>query len=121
MFFLLRDDTRKIDPVRYLVIFKWKNGLCTCGPAVGQTHCYLNSRPIWYEAPSNIKRVDVISADEMCEAVHEHVDSSSIFISTAAVADFNGIKDQKIKKSTGHKELSLNLVENNDIIRVFKL
>lgn len=111
----------KIDPVRYLSNFSsGKMGFALAEAAVeAGARVTLIAGPVGIEAPSNIKRVDVISADEMYEAVHEHVESSSIFISTAAVADFKPqeIKDQKIKKSTGHKELSLNLVENNDIIK----
>jgi phosphopantothenoylcysteine decarboxylase/phosphopantothenate--cysteine ligase len=111
----------KIDPVRYLSNFSsGKMGFALAEAAVeAGARVTLIAGPVGIEAPSNIKRVDVISADEMYKAVHENVEPSSIFISTAAVADFKPqeIKDQKIKKSTDHKEFSLNLVENDDIIK----
>ena len=49
---------------------------------------------------SLVERVDVISAQEMYDAVHLHFDDSDIAILSAAVADYKPkyVSDEKIKK-----------------------
>ncbi len=64
----------------------------------------------------NIKRIDVISAQDMYDAVHEHINEQDIAIFSAAVADYKPANPvhQKIKKND--PTLSIELVKNPDIL-----
>lgn len=65
---------------------------------------------------STIKRIDVVSADEMYKVTHENYKESDIVIMAAAVADYKPAKvsNQKIKKNP--ENLSLDLVATKDIL-----
>ena len=65
---------------------------------------------------SNIRRVDVISAEQMYEATHKAIDDSDIAIFSAAVADFTPkvVSSQKIKKKQSSLEIAL--VPTKDIL-----
>jgi phosphopantothenoylcysteine decarboxylase/phosphopantothenate--cysteine ligase len=77
----------------------------------------LVSGPVALATPQGVSRVDVRTAQEMFEAVKKSVQSSDVFISVAAVADYRvkNPSSQKIKKTDG-KDLSLDLEENPDIL-----
>jgi phosphopantothenoylcysteine decarboxylase/phosphopantothenate--cysteine ligase len=77
----------------------------------------LVSGPVALATPQGVSRVDVRTAQEMFEAVKKSVQSSDVFISVAAVADYRvkNPSSQKIKKANG-KDLSLDLEENPDIL-----
>lgn len=64
----------------------------------------------------NIERVDVVSANEMFEAVFNYYHQIDIAIAAAAVADYRPLQvaDQKIKK--WEETLQLTLVKNPDIL-----
>jgi len=66
--------------------------------------------------PYGVQAVDVISAEDMFEAVKQHVADTDIFIGVAAVADYRVAQpsEQKIKKSTS--KLTLELIPNPDIL-----
>ncbi|MDP2001229.1 MAG: phosphopantothenoylcysteine decarboxylase, partial [Rhodoferax sp.] len=68
--------------------------------------------------PRGVRRVDVKSALNMLAAGVEHAQSASIFISTAAVADWRpaNAADQKIKKDGSGEVPRLEFVENPDIL-----
>jgi phosphopantothenoylcysteine decarboxylase/phosphopantothenate--cysteine ligase len=68
------------------------------------------------EAPSGVKRVDVITASEMHEAVMARAKGADVFIAVAAVADWRPAdpKSHKIKRGNGH--LNLDLEPNPDIL-----
>lgn len=72
--------------------------------------------PVTLDTPEGVARVDVRSAEQMRSAVLQHVASSDIFISAAAVGDYRSqsIAPQKLKK-TG-QGLVLALTENPDIL-----
>jgi phosphopantothenoylcysteine decarboxylase/phosphopantothenate--cysteine ligase len=76
----------------------------------------LISGPTSLTKPQSVQNVDVISANEMFEAVKQHVGDCDIFIGVAAVADYRVAQPgtQKIKKSTDR--LTLELVPNPDIL-----
>jgi phosphopantothenoylcysteine decarboxylase/phosphopantothenate--cysteine ligase len=76
----------------------------------------LISGPTSLDKPQGVQSMDVTSADEMFEAVKQHVGDCDIFIGVAAVADYRIAKPstQKIKKSTD--KLTLELVPNPDIL-----
>lgn len=66
---------------------------------------------------TNIKRIDVFSAQEMMEAVKNNFDNQDAIIMSAAVADYRPqeVATKKIKKKTD--EISINLVKNPDILQ----
>ncbi len=76
----------------------------------------LVSGPTALAAPARVERIDVVSAQDMLEAVKQRVASSDVFVSVAAVADYrpHKVSEQKIKKS--ERNLSLELVPNIDIL-----
>lgn len=69
------------------------------------------------ECPPNVERINVRSAIEMYEAVHEHFEWADAVIKTAAVADYRPkeTSHHKIKKKGEH--LMLELVPNPDILK----
>ena len=78
--------------------------------------------PVHLPTPRGVQRVDVRSALDMQAVVATHVDAASVFVATAAVADWRvaDVAQQKIKKdgSSGSASLGpqLNFVENPDIL-----
>lgn len=76
----------------------------------------LVSGPTALGKPQGVQSVDVQSAEQMFEAVKQHVGNCDIFIGVAAVADYRVAQPsaQKIKKSTNN--LTLELVPNPDIL-----
>jgi phosphopantothenoylcysteine decarboxylase/phosphopantothenate--cysteine ligase len=77
----------------------------------------LISGPTSLAKPQGVQGVDVQSAEQMFEAVKQHVGNCDIFIGVAAVADYRIAQPgkQKIKKSTNNN-LTLELVPNPDIL-----
>ena len=67
-------------------------------------------------APPLVNVVPVSTAQQMCDAVLEHVQSADALIMAAAVADYRPATEaeQKIKKSAG--ELSIDLTKTTDIL-----
>ncbi|MFT7330549.1 MAG: phosphopantothenoylcysteine decarboxylase/phosphopantothenate--cysteine ligase [Roseivirga sp.] len=65
---------------------------------------------------SLIKRIDVVSAQDMYDAAHEHFSTSDIAILSAAVADYKpkNISTEKIKKNDAI--MSIELVKTKDIL-----
>ncbi|BAO55882.1 bifunctional phosphopantothenoylcysteine decarboxylase/phosphopantothenate--cysteine ligase CoaBC [Nonlabens marinus] len=63
-----------------------------------------------------IRRIDVVSAQEMYDAVHMYVSSQDYAIFSAAVADYKPVNtaNQKIKKQSD--TLTIELVKNPDIL-----
>lgn len=76
----------------------------------------LISGPVALAPPERITTVNVTSAQEMHDAVHERISSAAIFIGIAAVADYRpaSVAEQKIKKTA--ERLNLELVRNPDIL-----
>lgn len=74
--------------------------------------------PVSLSTPRGVTRVDVRSAAQMLQAVQDRVDEASIFVATAAVADWRPSQaaDQKIKKDGSGNTPSLEFVENPDIL-----
>lgn len=75
----------------------------------------LISGPVSIAPPEGVEVINVETAGEMRAAVMDNVSMSSIFIMSAAVADFmpSETKDRKIDKK---ERLSLNLVKTADIL-----
>ena len=74
--------------------------------------------PVSLATPRGISRVDVRSALEMLQAVEEETPTATIFIATAAVADWRPTHaaDHKIKKDGSGSAPNLSFVENPDIL-----
>lgn len=109
-----------IDPVRYISNHSsGKQGFALAEAAVeAGAKVTLISGPIQLPTPDRVKRIDVVSAQEMLDAVMEQVATCHLFISVAAVADYRPIdpKTQKIKKDVTGDDLTIHLVKNPDIL-----
>lgn len=107
-----------IDPVRY--ISNRSSG--AMGYAIAQAvveagaKCTLISGPTHLVTPAKVARIDVITAQQMYEAVMQNAKGSDIFIASAAVADYHPTHyyNEKIKKH--EPRLSLELERNPDIL-----
>jgi phosphopantothenoylcysteine decarboxylase/phosphopantothenate--cysteine ligase len=74
--------------------------------------------PVRLPTPRGVTRVDVKSARDMQQAVMRQEPSATVFIATAAVADWRPVatSEQKIKKDGSGKAPALSLIENPDIL-----
>ncbi|MBY0454697.1 MAG: bifunctional phosphopantothenoylcysteine decarboxylase/phosphopantothenate--cysteine ligase CoaBC [Burkholderiaceae bacterium] len=74
--------------------------------------------PVHLPTPRGVRRIDVKSAQNMLEAVVPQAQAATIFIATAAVADWRPAmpSEQKIKKDGSGLPPVLNFVENPDIL-----
>ena len=74
--------------------------------------------PVSLPTPRGVTRIDVRSAQNMLLAVMERVQAATIFIATAAVADWRVSSQsvQKIKKQSSGKAPELSFAENEDIL-----
>lgn len=107
-----------IDPVRYIgnrSSGKMGYALAEVAEALG-AEVTLISGPTSLSSPAGVTRVSVTSAQEMLLAVLDHIKGQDLFISAAAVGDYrvSTPSTHKIKKLG--ETLSLDLVENEDIL-----
>jgi phosphopantothenoylcysteine decarboxylase / phosphopantothenate---cysteine ligase len=74
--------------------------------------------PVSLATPRGVTRIDVRSARDMLEAVQAKVDSATVFIAAAAVADWRPAQaaEQKIKKTGEGGMPELVFIENPDIL-----
>jgi phosphopantothenoylcysteine decarboxylase/phosphopantothenate--cysteine ligase len=74
--------------------------------------------PVHLPTPRGVRRVDVQSARDMLDATRQATEAASIFVATAAVADWRPASHsaQKIKKDGSGKPPVLHFVENDDIL-----
>ncbi|MBE2263270.1 MAG: bifunctional phosphopantothenoylcysteine decarboxylase/phosphopantothenate--cysteine ligase CoaBC [Burkholderiaceae bacterium] len=109
-----------IDPVRGITNlssgkmgFAIARAACEAGAAVT-----LVAGPVSLPTPRGVRRIDVRSARDMLQAVQAQVDAASVFVATAAVADWRpaASADQKIKKDGSGDTPALRFVENPDIL-----
>ena len=109
----------QIDPVRYIS----NNSSGKMGYALAESaklqgaNVNLVSGPVSLTANKGINLFKINSAAEMLNKVFECMESSDIFISCAAVADFKpaNYSDTKIKKEDS-ENLEINLEKNHDIL-----
>jgi phosphopantothenoylcysteine decarboxylase/phosphopantothenate--cysteine ligase len=100
-----------IDPVRYITNrSSGKMGFAVAA-AVREAgaNVVLVAGPVALATPANIKRIDVETAEQMFERVHEQIADADVFIACAAVADYRpqSASAQKIKRSAAEMELPL--------------
>lgn len=107
-----------IDPVRYITnrsSGKMGYAIASAAREAG-ADVTLISGPTYLPQPDGVDLVQVESAQEMLQAVMQHVDPADIFIATAAVADYSmdDVADNKIKKTD--QDLTLTLIKTPDIL-----
>ena len=74
--------------------------------------------PVHLPTPRGVTRINVTSAQNMLQAVRERAEFATVFVATAAVADWRpaNASDQKIKKDGSGAVPTLQFVENPDIL-----
>ncbi|MFK7995219.1 MAG: bifunctional phosphopantothenoylcysteine decarboxylase/phosphopantothenate--cysteine ligase CoaBC [Granulosicoccus sp.] len=108
-----------IDPVRY--ISNHSSG--KMGFALAEAASNMGARvtlvagPVSLSSDAAIQRINVVSANQMLDAVMQVAESSDIFISVAAVSDYRleEVQEQKIKKND--EQMTLKLIKNPDILK----
>jgi len=109
-----------IDPVRGITnLSSGKMGFAIARAAQeAGAQVTLVAGPVSLPTPRGVHRVDVKSASNMLLASMEYAQAASIFIATAAVADWRPAQasDQKIKKDGSGETPQLAFVENTDIL-----
>ena len=107
-----------IDPVRFISNHSsGKMGMAlahACIQAGAKTTLIVGSISIELEKRAEI--IQVISAEEMYQAVMKQIDSQDLFISCAAVADFRPKKVSKNKIKKDNQSMTIELIENRDIL-----
>jgi phosphopantothenoylcysteine decarboxylase/phosphopantothenate--cysteine ligase len=118
-FLITAGPTREpIDPVRYLSNrSSGKMGYAIAEAALAANHeVLLISGPASLALPEGARRVDVVTSDQMHDAVHQNASGCDVLVMCAAVADYKPARasPQKIKK--GAAGLILELVPTRDIL-----
>lgn len=108
-----------MDPVRFISNYSTgKMGYALAHAAMLRgASVTLVSGPVSLAKPLFVNTIDVVSAQEMYEAVMERADEQDIFIMAAAVADYTPKEQaaEKMKKKDG--ELSVELCRTRDILQ----
>ena len=109
-----------IDPVRGITnLSSGKMGFAVARAArEAGAEVTLVAGPVSLATPRGVTRVDVQSAQQMFDAVNARVGVATVFIATAAVADWRpaSTSAQKIKKDGSGEAPQLAFVENADIL-----
>jgi phosphopantothenoylcysteine decarboxylase / phosphopantothenate---cysteine ligase len=109
-----------IDPVRGITnLSSGKMGFAIARAAQeAGAQVTLIAGPVSLPTPRGVTRIDVKSASNMLAAGLDIAQAASIFIATAAVADWRPehVADQKIKKNASGAPPALSFVENADIL-----
>ncbi len=109
-----------IDPVRGITnLSSGKMGFAIARAArEAGAEVTLVAGPVHLSTPRGVRRIDVRSAQNMLENVAGQAQEATIFIATAAVADWRpaNAADQKIKKDGSGQVPQLSFVENSDIL-----
>lgn len=107
-----------LDPVRYISNrSSGKQGFAVAEAlAAAGAEVTLIAGPVSLPTPAGVRRVDVVSAQQMLEATLDACGKATLLVGAAAVADYRAmaVADQKIKK-TG-ETLALQLHRNPDIL-----
>lgn len=109
-----------IDPVRFITNRSTgKMGYFLAEEARDRgANVILVSGPTNLNPPKGVKVINVITNEEMKNAILENYDNSDIVIKSAAVADYKikNYSNEKIKK--GDEDLVLTFVRDNDILKI---
>ena len=110
-----------LDPVRGITNhssgkmgFALARAACEAGAEVT-----LVAGPVSQPTPRGVRRIDVVSAQDMLDAALTAARSATVFIATAAVADWRPASQsaQKIKKDGSGRPPPASFVENPDILQ----
>ena len=109
-----------IDPVRYIS----NNSSGKMGYALAKAFRDKNYKVILVSGPTNcapikdIMIINVTTAKQMYNAVHQNIEVCDIFVAAAAVCDYRMMQcyNNKIKKNYNEKSLTLSLTRNKDIL-----
>lgn len=92
-----------VDPVRYFTNYSsGKMGFALSEEAAKRgAEVTLIAGPVSLPTPENVKRIDVVTADDMFQAVINAADLADVVIKAAAVADYRPaiVSSEKMKKS----------------------
>lgn len=109
-----------IDPVRGITnLSSGKMGFAIARAArEAGAEVTLVAGPVHLPTPRGVRRLDVVSAQNMLETVAAQAQAATVFIATAAVADWRPATsaDHKIKKDGSGAVPALAFVENPDIL-----
>ena len=104
-----------IDPVRFITnASSGKMGFALADAALKAGHKVTLITTI---KNSELKTVEVVSADEMFKAVKKHFKKCDCLIMAAAVADYMSVKKSKIKIKKSDKNLVIKLKRTVDILK----
>jgi phosphopantothenoylcysteine decarboxylase/phosphopantothenate--cysteine ligase len=108
----------ELDPVRYLTNrSSGKMGYAVAeAAAIRGAKVILVSGPVNLETPAGVERIDVRTAKEMYFAVLDRVESASIAILAAAVADYRPVEQHAEKIKKGDASLTISLEATTDIL-----
>ena len=115
-----------LDPVRFLSNpSTGKMGFAVARAAARRGHdVTLVAGPVSLKTPRGVRRVDVTSAREMLAAAEEalvHGTRTTVFVATAAVADWRPAERAAKKLKKGEMSDTLKLVRNPDILKTLSL
>lgn len=109
-----------IDPVRGITnLSSGKMGFAIARAArEAGAEVTLVAGPVHLPTPRGVQRIDVVSALDMHQAVMDQALEATVFIATAAVADWRpaSASEHKIKKDGSGQVPQLDFVENPDIL-----
>ncbi len=107
-----------IDPVRCLT----NPSTGTMGFALARAAARRGARvtlvagPTLLPTPAGVTRIDVVSAQEMYEAVVQHAETADLILMAAAVADYTPVETSSSKLKKHQEELLLHLRRTPDIL-----
>jgi phosphopantothenoylcysteine decarboxylase/phosphopantothenate--cysteine ligase len=109
-----------IDPVRGITnLSSGKMGFAIARAArEAGAEVTLVAGPVHLPTPRGVQRIDVQTAQQMHDAVLPQAPQHTVFVATAAVADWRpaSLSDQKIKKNGNKTAPTFELTENPDIL-----
>jgi phosphopantothenoylcysteine decarboxylase/phosphopantothenate--cysteine ligase len=109
-----------IDPVRGITnLSSGKMGFAIARAAQeAGAEVTLVAGPVHLPTPRGVQRIDVQTAQQMHDAVLPQAPQHTVFVATAAVADWRpaSLSDQKIKKNGNKTAPTFELTENPDIL-----
>lgn len=109
----------QIDPVRYLTNYssgKMGFSIAEAGAQMG-AEVTLVAGPVNLPTPNGVNRIDVVSTDDMYQAVIKHYSDQDIVIKSAAVSDYRPANqaNEKIKKRS--EQMTIELKRTQDILK----
>nr|WP_319392837.1 bifunctional phosphopantothenoylcysteine decarboxylase/phosphopantothenate--cysteine ligase CoaBC [uncultured Desulfobacter sp.] len=114
-----------IDPVRFISNHSsGKMGYAIAAAAEKRgAKVILVSGPVSLDPPVGVACVSVGSCEQMYDAMFNHLDQADIIIKVAAVGDFKPVSVQghKIKKTGDQDHMTLELIQNKDILKAIGL